>query len=160
GLEVVFRPGASTYDGRYANNPWLQESPDPINKLVWDNAALVSPATAKSLALGTGDVVSISVSGRDVSMPVMVQPGHADNSVTVSLGYGRTRCGRVGVKIGNNAGTIRTAGAFWFATGARVEKLNQRHELVTTQEHFSMEGRPLVREASLEEFRKNPEFAV
>ena len=160
GLEVVFRPGASTYDGRFANNPWLQESPDPINKLVWDNAALLSPATAKRIGVDTGDLVSISVSGREVPMPVMVQPGHADDSLTVSLGYGRTRCGRVGVKVGSNASLIRTTGAFWFAAGANLAKLNQRHELVTTQEHFSMEGRPLVREASLEEFRKNPGFAV
>jgi MoCo/4Fe-4S cofactor protein with predicted Tat translocation signal len=158
GMEVVFRPSASLYDGRFANNPWLQETPDPITKLVWDNAAMVSPATAKSLNIVNGDVLTIQASGREVRMPAMIQPGHADNSVTVALGYGRTRCGHVGTGVGHNVGVIRTSTAFWYATGAKVTKTGDSYTLVTTQEHFSMEGRPLVLEAGLEEYKKTPEF--
>lgn len=158
GMEVIFRPSAGPYDGRFSNNPWMQESPDPMTKLVWDNAAMISPATAKALGVDTGDMVSIEVSGREAPMPVMIQPGHADNSVTLALGYGRTRCGRVGVGVGHNAGVVRTTTAFWYATGAKLSKLNEKYQLVTTQEHFSMEGRPLVREASLEHYREEPGF--
>ncbi len=158
GLEVVFRPSAGPYDGRFSNNAWLQEAPDPMTKLVWDNAAMISPATAKSLGVENGDVINIRVSGRETPMPVMIQPGHADNSISLALGYGRTRCGRIGDGVGHNAGAIRTTAGFWYAAGAKVSKTGRKYDLSTTQEHFSMEGRPLVREASLEHYKEHPEF--
>ena len=94
GFEVVFIPGFSTWDGRFGNNGWMQELPDPMTTLVWDNAALVSVADAKRLSLERGDVITIERGGRKVDMPVIVQPGQCEGSVTVAVGYGRTRCGR------------------------------------------------------------------
>ncbi|MBX5497050.1 MAG: 4Fe-4S dicluster domain-containing protein, partial [Bryobacteraceae bacterium] len=158
GLEVVFRPSAGAYDGRFSNNAWMQEAPEPITKLVWDNAALLSPATAKSMNIETGDLLIIQAQGREVPMPALIQPGHADNCITLSLGYGRTRCGRIGEGVGHNAGLIRTTGGFWYTT-ANVRKQGGKYQLATTQEHFSMEGRPLVREATLEHYKHHPEFA-
>ncbi len=159
GLEVVFVPGASTYDGRFANNGWLQEAPDPMTKLTWDNAALLSPATARQLGVEHGDVVALAREGREVAAPVYVQPGQADGSISIALGYGRERAGRVGRNVGANAYRIRTSGAMWFASGVSVRKLGRKHTFAVTQEHHSMEGRPLVREASLAEYRKHPQFA-
>jgi molybdopterin-containing oxidoreductase family iron-sulfur binding subunit len=159
GLEVVFVPSASVYDGRFANNGWLQEAPDPMTKLTWDNAALVSPATARQLGVEHGDVVALSRQGREVAAPVYVQPGQADGSISIALGYGREKAGRVGRNVGANAYRIRTSGAMWFAADVSVRKLGRKHQFAVTQEHHSMEGRPLVREASISEYRKNPHFA-
>ena len=159
GIEVVFYQDASLHDGRFANNGWLQEAPDPMTKLTWDNAALLSPATAKSLGVKTGDVISISRAGREISAPAMVQPGHADNSISLALGYGRRRVGRVGRGAGFDAYRIRTSDGFWIAAGAQVRKTGARYAFSLTQDHHSMEGRPVVREATLEEFRKKPGFA-
>lgn len=159
GVEIVFYPSSGPYDGRYSNNGWLQEAPDPMTKLVWDNAALMSAPTAKSLGVEDGDLIAISNGGREVPMPVMVQPGHADDSISLALGYGRTRCGRVGEGVGHNAGLVRTSEGFSFASGATVRKLGQKYQLVTTQNHHSMEGRPIVREATLTQYREHPTFA-
>ena len=115
-LEIVFRPDPTVYDGRFANNGWLQELPKPITKLTWGNAALVSPATARKYGLGQApgssggehgqavvDMIELSYRGRTVKAPVWVAPGLADDSVTVHLGYGRTRAGSVGSGTGFNA---------------------------------------------------------
>ncbi|MCX6624422.1 MAG: 4Fe-4S dicluster domain-containing protein [Acidobacteria bacterium] len=158
-VEVVFTRSASLYDGRFANNGWLQEAPDPMTKLVWDNAALVSPATARNLGVNTGDLLELARGGLKVTAPVLVQPGQADNSIAVALGYGRTRCGRVGANVGFNGYPLRSSDALGFATSIRVTKTGGRHVIAQTQEHHSMEGRPLVREATLEEYRKEPDFA-
>ncbi len=160
GIEVAFFPSASTYDGRFANNGWLQEAPDPMTKLTWDNAALMSPATARALGVESGDLIVIAREGREVEMPVWVQPGHADYSISLALGYGRARCGRVGKGVGHNAYPIRTTAGFHFAADAAVRKTGRKYKLAATQEHHSMEGRPLVREATLEEYRKQPGAAA
>lgn len=159
GLEVVFTPSASTFDGRYANNAWLQEAPEPMTKIVWDNPALVSPKTAKELKLEEGSVIVVERGGRKVEAPVLVQPGHADNSVTLSLGYGRTSVGRVGTGVGYNAYLLRSTDAMGFGTGVTVSKSPRTYALVTTQEHHDQAGRPVVREATVEKYKEQAQFA-
>jgi Fe-S-cluster-containing dehydrogenase component len=156
-LEAIFAPDPNTWDGRFANNGWLQELPKPLTKLTWDNAALFSPATAERLGLTNGDVVTLSLNGRSVRGPVWILPGHADNAVTLPLGYGRATAGHVGSRIGFNAYALRTSDAPWFAAGLEVAKTGERVQLATTQMHYNMEGRDLVLAAPIDEFRANPE---
>ncbi len=159
GLELVFRLDYGVLDGRFANNGWLQEMPKPITKLTWDNAALLSPATAKRLGVANEDVVELSYDGRKLEVPVWIVPGNADESITLHLGYGRTRAGRVGNGVGVDANLIRTTSAAWIARGVQLKKTGRTYQLATTQEHHSMEGRHLVRAASLDEYRREPHFA-
>lgn len=156
GLQAVFAPDPSAWDGRYANNCWLQELPRPLTKLTWDNAALVSPATAERLGLTNGDIVRLTLDGRTVHGPAWIVPGHADNTVTLPLGYGRQAAGRVGSGVGFNAYALRTSAAPWFAAGLEVTKTGERIDLATTQLHFNMEGRDLVLSATIDEFRAEP----
>jgi molybdopterin-containing oxidoreductase family iron-sulfur binding subunit len=168
-LEIVFRPDPNVFDGRFANNAWLQELPKPLTKLTWDNAALVSPATASRLGLGDntgwrgGDVhaemIELRFQGRTVRAPVWVVPGQAENTITLHLGYGRSRAGRVGSNIGTNAYVLRLSDALWSGTGVEVHRLGERYPLAVTQLHHNMEGRQLVRAGTLQQYRKNPEFA-
>ncbi|PYK13606.1 MAG: molybdopterin oxidoreductase, partial [Verrucomicrobia bacterium] len=120
GLEVLFRPDVNVRDGRYANNGWLQELPRQFSKLVWDNAALISPQLAKREELENGDVVDLTFRGRIVQAPVWIQPGQAENSVTLPLGYGREVAGRVARDVGFNAYALRSADAFWFGDGLTI----------------------------------------
>jgi MoCo/4Fe-4S cofactor protein with predicted Tat translocation signal len=159
GLEVAFVPSSAAWDGRFANNGWMQEAPDPMTKLVWGNAAMISPATARERKLTDGDMVSLSRGNLKLEAAVMIQPGHADNAVSISLGYGRARCGRVGKDVGFNANLIRTSDGFWFGQDFAIAATGNRHRHATTQEHGTMDGRPVVREASIEEYKKNPKFA-
>ena len=156
-LEVIFYRDAKVDDGRYANNGWMQELPDPITKLTWDNAVLVSRKTARELGVQNGDMVEITLNGRSVKGPIWTQPGMADYSLGLALGYGRERAGRVGTGVGFNAYKIFTGK--YIETGATVRKTGETYTLACTQNHWSMEGRPAVREANLEEFSKNPDFA-
>ncbi len=158
-LEVIFHRDYSLDDGRWANNGWLQELPDPITKMVWDNAVLLSRKTASELDVKNGDVVEISLNGRSVKGPIWVQPGMADYSLGLALGYGREKAGRVGNKVGFNAYALRTKDAPHFAVGATVRKTGETYTIACTQDHWSMEGRPIVREANLEQFQKEPGFA-
>jgi Fe-S-cluster-containing hydrogenase component 2 len=121
-LEIIFRPDPNIYDGRWSNVGWLQELPKPVTNLSWDNAALVSGATLTKLGLEEDDIVELTVQGRKVNAPVIVVPGHPDNSVTVHLGYGREFAGRVGSGAGFNAYLIRTADAPFYATGSQSGK--------------------------------------
>jgi MoCo/4Fe-4S cofactor protein with predicted Tat translocation signal len=159
GFEVVFRASAAVYDGRYANNAWLQELPEPVSKLTWDNAAVLSPESARSLGLKTGDVARLKIRDRELAVPVLVVPGSADQSITLALGYGRSATGRVGNGVGVDAYKLRTSTAPGLEVGARLEPTGASHQLVSTHEHWSQEGRVIVQEASLEEFRKNPKIA-
>jgi Fe-S-cluster-containing dehydrogenase component len=172
GLELVFRPDPTLYDGRFANNGWLQELPKPLTKLTWDNAALMSPATARRLGVTTSvgwqggphgqvltDLVDLALGDRTVRAPVWILPGHPDDSVTVHLGYGRVRAGRVGSRTGFNAYALRTSERPWFQSGLEVRKAGATYQLASTQAHHSMEGRDHVRAATLEEFRRKPDFA-
>ncbi|WP_426752731.1 4Fe-4S dicluster domain-containing protein [Myxococcus sp. Y35] len=150
-LELHFVPDAKVHDGRFGANPWLQELPDPITKVTWDNAAQVSPATASRLGLERGSRVRLEVRGRALDAPVLVVPGQADDTVTLPLGYGRTRGGPVAVGVGFNAYTLRFQDAPWAVSGARLTRLEGRHDFALTQEHWRMEERPLA----LQTTRKN-----
>ena len=161
GIEVGFYPSSAAWDGRFANNGWLQEAPDPISKLVWGNAAMISPKTARDLKLTDGDVVALARGNFKMEAPVMIQPGHADDAVSIALGYGREKCGRAGKGVGANANLIRTSDGFYFAPGFTLTPTGKRETLATTQERGTgdnQNGRPLVREGSIEEYKKNPKF--
>ncbi len=152
GVEVVFLPDASALDGRFANNGWLQELPRPLSKLVWDNAALVSAATCQRLGLSNGDVIALGFPGGvTIEAPVWLLPGQADDCIGLTLGGGRTHCGRVGVNVGYNAYPALPAGAARWVDGVAVHKTGRRHRLVATHDHWSMEGRDLVRTVSRQE---------
>ena len=159
GPEVTFKQSSSLYDGRYANNGWLQEFPDPITKLVWDNAALMSAKTAQSLNVDKGDMIRIESGGKSIEIPAWIVPGHADDSIALELGYGRQGVGRVADGIGCNVYPIRTLSSSGFATDVKVTKTGNTYKLVTTQNHGSMEGRPLVLDSTLEDYKKDPHFA-
>jgi len=159
GLEIAFRLDPYLWDGSFANNAWLQETPRPLTKLTWDNAALISPATAARLGLGGEQMVSLDFQGRSLRVPVWILPGQADEVVTLHLGYGRTAAGRVGNGAGFNAYALRSTAAPWQGAGLKVDKTSHTYRLASTQEHQSMEGRHLVRAATLEEFLKEPHFA-
>lgn len=166
--EVVFVPSWTLYDGRYANNAWMQEMPDPMTKLVWDNAALLSPGTAKKLNIVDGHILNLTVGGSTLEIAAMVQPGHADDSITIPCGYGRKEVGHVGKGTGFNAFAVRLTGGLGFGA-VSISNTSKEYKLVTTQEFHSMEEpklsslktakRPIVREADVEEYRKEPEFA-
>jgi MoCo/4Fe-4S cofactor protein with predicted Tat translocation signal len=145
GIEIVFRPDPSLLDGSLANNAWLQELPRPITKLTWDNAALLAPATAARLGVANEDVVELNLGGRVVKAPVWVVPGQAEECVTVHLGHGRWRAGRVGNGSGFNAYALRASDTPWFASGLMVRPTGRRHPLACTQHHHVMEGRDLIR---------------
>jgi MoCo/4Fe-4S cofactor protein with predicted Tat translocation signal len=156
-LEVIFYRDAKVDDGRYANNGWMQELPDPVTKMTWDNAVLVSRKTARELGVANGDIVEISLNGKKVTGPIWTQPGMADYSLGLALGYGREKAGRVGTGVGFNAYKIFSGK--YIETGATIKKTGATYTLACTQHHWSMEGRPAVREANLEEFIKEPKFA-
>ena len=156
---LLLRPDPTVGDGRWANNGWLQELPKPLTKLTWDNAALIGPALAARHGLKTGDVVELRVDNRAVEAPVMILPGQADRCVTVHLGYGRTHGGHVATGRGFDAYKLQTTANRWCAPGLQIRQLGRTHEFATTQTHFNMEGRDLVRVANLDEFRANPNFA-
>jgi Fe-S-cluster-containing dehydrogenase component len=159
-LEVLFRPDVSVRDGRYANNGWLQELPRQFSKLVWDNAALVSPQLAKREELENGDTVDLTFRDRTIQAPVWIQPGQAENSVTMPLGYGREVAGSVARNVGFNAYALRTADAFWFGDGLTIRKTGARHWFVSTQEHHDVHGpRGILHDGTFEEFMSNPHFA-
>lgn len=155
-IEIEFRPDPTTWDGRYANNAWLQECPKPLTKLTWDNVAQISPASAAQRQLTNGDVVRISIGERSITAPVWITPGQPDNCVSLTFGYGRTRAGQVGTGIGYNAYAIRPAEAAWFASGT-LEKTSRRYPLSATQDHHSMEGRDIVRVTTLERYQERPD---
>lgn len=158
GLEVVFRPDPYIYDGAWSNNNWLQELPRPITKLTWDNAVQVSPATALRLALKNDDLVRLRFEGRAVEGGVWICPGHPDQSVTVHLGYGRTRGGRAANGAGFNAYALRTSTALWVGTGLEIEKTGRAYRLATTQPQQEMAGRDLILENTPGGYRRDPDF--
>jgi len=163
-LEVNFRRDPSIYDGQFANNGWLQELPKPMSKLTWDNALLVGSAMATREGLKTEDVVTLELNGRKANLPVWIQAGHPDHSVTVFLGYGRKSRGQVEAGTGFDVYPLRTTTAPWIATGGKLTKTGDTYKLASTQGYQTMDtpngdSRPLVRETSLEEYRKEPKFA-
>ncbi len=158
GMEILFRPDPTVFDGRYANNAWLQELPKPLTKLAWDNAALLSPATAAEIGVGNDDVVEITYAGRTIEAPVFLFPGQAANAVTLHLGYGRRAGGEVANGRGFDAYALRPSSNPWSGDGAVLRKTGKKYTLVCTQDHQTMEGRNLVRTGTIEEYRKHPHF--
>lgn len=159
GLSVIFRADPSVFDGRFANNGWMQELPRPVTKLTWDNAAFISPALAGELGLENERVVKLSVGEQSLEVPVWIVPGQAAKVITLHLGSGRTAAGSVGNGVGFNAYTLRTSDALWQASNVTIEATARTTPLATTQTHHSMEGRNLVRETDLANFKKHPDFA-
>ncbi|MSU45570.1 MAG: 4Fe-4S dicluster domain-containing protein [Lacunisphaera sp.] len=181
-LEVRFVTDHKMDDGRFANNGWLQECPDPMTKISWDNAILVSPRLAKELGVVPGGsmlqvarkeeaefsqgkenafVFEVTLNGRTVRGPVHIQPGLSNYTIVLPLGYGRTKSGHIGTGAGFSAYAVRSTDALGFATGAKLAKTTERLKLANTQEHWSMEGRDIVREANFdgeEGYLKNPDF--
>lgn len=167
-FEIVFTPDYTIYDGRFANVGWIQELPDPITKLTWDNAALISPATAKEYSLSREDVIRIDVRGKSIEIAVYVLPGHADRSITLPLGYGRD-IGAVTKGAGVDVYPLRTSDAMHIVTGARITKTGRTYRLAVVQDRFDVKntGRKamaarvpeLIREGTLGEVRNNPKFA-
>jgi len=179
-FEVIFRPDPSVYDGRWSNVGWLQELPKPVTSLSWDNAAIVSAATLTRLGLEEDDIVELTVGNGRVKAPVIVAPGHPENSVTVHLGYGREFAGRVGSGAGFNAYLIRTAASPFHAVGS-IKKVDGKWGIAITKSHYqdhrsklfggqgtgnnSLEAdealgpRGIIRYATLKEFEANPGFA-
>jgi MoCo/4Fe-4S cofactor protein with predicted Tat translocation signal len=170
-VEYIFRPDPTVYDGRFANNGWLQELPKPVTKLTWDNAALVSPKYAqkndlshKVVARGgehgqvRSTVVDIALNGSKVTAATWTLPGQAENTVVLPLGYGRSRAGVAGTNKGFNAYAVRTSNALWSATGGQMKATGDGYSLACTQYHFNMEGRQILSTATLEEYKKNPAF--
>jgi MoCo/4Fe-4S cofactor protein with predicted Tat translocation signal len=173
-IEFIFRPDPCVYDGRFANNGWLQELPKPVTKLTWDNAALISPKTAENLQLAHNvawrggehgkvysNVIDISLSNSKVTAAAWTVPGQADGVIVLALGYGRKRAGYTGTNKGFNAYAVRTSDTLWTATApsSAIKKTGDDYPLACTQYHFSMEGRQILATGTLEEYRKNPNFA-
>ena len=174
--EIVLVRSYAMDDGRYINNGWLQELPDPITKLTWDNAALMSPVFAKHLGVSTGDLVNIAITEkgldaqkknirRELVIAALISPGHADNSITIPLGYGRKQTGPVGEEAGFNGYLLRNSSNPHFITAdgktveaVKVTKVAGTYALSITQDHWSIEGRGLVREATVEHYRQDNEF--
>jgi MoCo/4Fe-4S cofactor protein with predicted Tat translocation signal len=153
-IELNIRRDPTIYDGQFSNNGWLQELPKPMTKLTWDNAVLIGPKMAERLQIKVEDVVELELNGKKIQGPVWIQAGHPDNSVTIFLGYGRKR----------DAYALRTSANPWIATGVQIRKTGATYKLASTQGMQSMDTpdgghRPLVRETTLEEYRKEPNFA-
>ena len=175
GMELRFVPHFAIRDGRYANLGWLQELPDPMTKLTWDNAALMSFATGKRLGVNHEGMVKLDVNGRSLEVAVYLMPGHADDSITLAYGYGRTDAGHVA---GLNDDAIETVGFNTFSlrgseamhvAAVNVTAASGHYKLATTQDHFAMDAigaegtqerlPEMVKEGSLAEFKKDPQFA-
>jgi molybdopterin-containing oxidoreductase family iron-sulfur binding subunit len=187
GLEVVVRPDGKLYDGLFSNNAWMQELPDSIHKITWDNVAVMGPETAQRLGVEVrleegqhfADLVTLTVDGRSVELPVWVVPGQAEGSISVTMGYGRNILsdrsptggpffdldvdvyseGALANGVGTNVSPLLPAGGFRIVTGVSVEKSGEDYMIASTQDHPSMEGRPMVRMATVDEFKANPAFA-
>jgi molybdopterin-containing oxidoreductase family iron-sulfur binding subunit len=156
GIEILFRPDPSVSDGRWASNAWLQELPKPLTQLVWDNAALMSAATAEQLGVSNEDVVEIGVRGRAVEAPVFILPGQAAGCITLHLGYGRWQAGEAGNERGFDANRVRFAEAPWILAPESLRRTGKTYRLVTTQEHHAMEGRHVARQVSAAEYAAHP----
>lgn len=168
GMELVFLPAPGVYDGRFANNAFLVEMPDPMTKVVWDNCITMSSATAKQLGVEMGSigtessVVNLTVGGASIKASIVIVPGHADGVLAITLGYGREKVGRVGKGAGSNAYKLRNAATMGYATNVQATKANETYMLVRTQDDpdgDTQHGRPIAQEATLKQFSDAPTFA-
>lgn len=154
-------------NGKFSNNGWMQELPHPASKIVWDNYAAVSPDTAKKSGINSNDKIEIKAGDKAVTMPVFVQPGMADNVVSIELGYGRTSGGKISTGVGVNVSDIISKNGERLFTGVTVSKVAGTYELISTQEHYPIDEkrykdihikRHIIQEGTLEEYKKDPEF--
>ncbi len=159
GLEIVFRPDPAVGDGAMSNSGWLQEMPKPQNKMTWDNAVWISPKSAARYGVTTGDIVTMEYRGRKVDGPIWVLPGHADESLTVQFGYGRTRAGKIGNDIGYNAYTLRPSDSLWHGAGVSITRKSSGYLFATTQHTQTMEERDPFRAGTFTEYHQQPQFA-
>ncbi|MCI0631163.1 MAG: TAT-variant-translocated molybdopterin oxidoreductase [Phycisphaerales bacterium] len=167
-VELVFAADASVYDGRFANNGWLQELPDPVVKLTWDNAVLMSPSAASMREIRDGDMVRISAGGRELTAAAMIVPGHYVGSMTLTLGYGREFGGRICKGAGFDFYRVRASDAMGFVGGAVVTKTGETYALAITQNHHPIDAigkrgleqrlPTLFREATVEQYKHHPDF--
>jgi MoCo/4Fe-4S cofactor protein with predicted Tat translocation signal len=158
GLEIVFEPDPSLWDGRFANNSWLQELPRPLTKLTWDNAAIIGPAVAERLNLVNFNVVELHYEGRSIRAPIWIMPGQPDGVVTVHLGYGRRHGGQVLPNTGFNGYILRSAANPWFGQGLEIRSTGLIYQLASTQTHQFMEERDLVLTGTVAQFQEDPHF--
>ncbi|MGH9643038.1 MAG: 4Fe-4S dicluster domain-containing protein, partial [Terriglobales bacterium] len=158
GLEIVFRPDPYLYDGRYANNTWLQELPHPMTKLTWDNAVMLNPVTARNAGLVNQDRVELNYGGQSVEASIWLLPGQPENSATVHLGWGRWHAGRAGTGAGFNAYRLRMSDAMWAGSGLQIRKIDKEYPLATTQMQQTMEGRDLIFSAAVDDYKNHPDF--
>jgi molybdopterin-containing oxidoreductase family iron-sulfur binding subunit len=165
-IEINFRRDPSIYDGQFANNGWLQELPKPMSKMTWDNPLLMSPRMAEQMKVESKDMVKVELNGKSLDLPVWIQAGHPDNSVTIFLGYGRRMAGRVGNEVGFDVYPLRYSATPWIASG-RVTKIAGTYVLASTQGFQTMElhegdpsevTRHVVKTANLEEYKKEADF--
>jgi molybdopterin-containing oxidoreductase family iron-sulfur binding subunit len=153
-VEISFYPDPSVWDGRFANNAWLQELPRPLTKLVWDNPALVSPDLAKEYGLANEDVIELGIGQSRLEIAVWIHPGQAPHSIALHLGYGRTAAGSIGNQVGFDTFKLRRSDRLWYTPEGSIKKTGRSYRLATTQSHHSMEGRELVRVKSPAELKK------
>jgi Fe-S-cluster-containing dehydrogenase component/anaerobic selenocysteine-containing dehydrogenase len=147
-------------DGRHANNPWLQELPDPVTKATWGNYAAIAPAVSRKLSLNDGDVILLEASGARVELPVLVQPGQERRTIGVAVGYGRWQVGKVGQSVGTNIfplAYVVDGVQRYSRQGVTIEKTGRHEAIASTQSHFSMEGRPIVLETGMADLQKEAE---
>lgn len=173
GLEVVFQPDSRVWDGQFANNPWLQEMPAPVSTLTWDSVFTMSPTTAakykirltnegvqkRTVVKPQVQIIELNVDKRTLQGPVLVIPGHPDDTVMVTLGGGR-QVGTVAKGVGYNASSLRTSAEPWIQQGATVVQMDRWQDLALTQDHFPLQadGRALIREAGLQQYEQVPDF--
>ncbi|MFO7446605.1 MAG: TAT-variant-translocated molybdopterin oxidoreductase [Ignavibacteriaceae bacterium] len=170
GYTLILKESNNIGDGRYSNNGWLQELPHPVSKVTWDNYAALSPAAAKELDVDYNDIIKITVNGRTLEIPVFIQPGSADKTITIELGYGRTKTGTVGTGVGFNANVLMSKNGGlspWMYTGVSVSKTGDSYKLVTSQEHHMFDDeltkdaavrRGIIQEGTIAGYQKNPHF--
>jgi molybdopterin-containing oxidoreductase family iron-sulfur binding subunit len=151
GLELSFLVDGKVHDGRYGDNAWLQELPEPLTKVTWGNAVLLGPATAKNLGVAVEDVVELTVAGKSLRAPAFVLPGLADDVAQIAIGYGRQGAEMIAREIGANAGPLRTRASWWLAHGAQLRATGEKRKLAKTHDHWSTEGRPIALEVDADE---------
>jgi molybdopterin-containing oxidoreductase family iron-sulfur binding subunit len=161
GLDISFHRDAKLYDGRFADNGWLQELPDPMTKQTWGNAAVLSPRTAYRLGIGVNDLAELSYRGRTLLLPVLILPGQVDDEVAVNFGYGRLGTEVLARGVGSDTYAIWTSAAPYFDDGVELRRAGTAEgieRVATTQTHWTMEGRPIALRGTLDEYRSNPDF--
>lgn len=170
GYTIIFKENQFVGDGRFSHNGWLQELPHPVSKITWDNYAAVSEKTARSLGVKDNDVIEIDVDGRKLQIPVFMQAGNADDTITIELGYGRSHSGTVANGVGFNANVLlskKSGVSPWIYSGATVQKTGRKYQLASTQEHHAFDDtltqdihlkRHIIQEGTVDQYLKNPSF--